>query len=193
MLGERLEVSPAHEAVVEPPPGGLLVLRPGDDPGSAVPFDRQAFDRLGLGGDEDELAADVLPFVVRRLRAGADVDELRLGAAADAVLGQADGLVGPGGDAHRIHPATVLLALLPELGEARVPGGPRALRPVEDRAVGRKLDQLGLRETELGEAGADDLCGGPIAVRDAHAVVERESAHVRNAAPPDTSCAIAVA
>src|SRR5436305_1733392 len=80
-----------------------------------------------LRGGEDEAPAYLLPPIVALRGAGADIDEIDVGAARDAVLGEADRLVRPGGDP---------FMPLPQFGEARVPAGPRALGAVEDMAVG---------------------------------------------------------
>ena len=102
-----------------------------------------------LRGGEHELAAHVLALIVRLGGAGADVHQLGRGLAAGAVLGEHDGARLPGGDPLAVHPGVPLLALLPQLGEVGVPRRPRALGAVEDRAVGRQLEDLHLGETVL--------------------------------------------
>src|SRR5581483_1769929 len=103
-------------ALVLAPPGLLLVLRPRDEPRRAVHGNCEMRRLAGLGGDEDELPAHILACIIAFRGAGADVDQLRLGASADAVLGKGDRLVGPGGDALAVDPAAAFLLLLPQLG-----------------------------------------------------------------------------
>ena len=168
MGGEGVEMAPADQALVLAPPGGALVLRPGDDAGGAEAADRQLLDRARLRGGEDEPAAHVLALIVALRRAGADVDQVGVGAARDAVLGEADRLVGPGGDP---------LLPLPQFGEARVPAGPRALGAVEDAAVGGQREDLDALEADCAQPVADRLGGGAKALRAAHPVILRERPH----------------
>ena len=174
MGAERVEMAPADQAFILAPPGGSLVLGPGDDAGGAMAADGEIGDRLGLGRGQDQLAAKLLALIIGGGRAGADVDQLGLGAAADAVLGEADRLLRPGGYPHLVAPAIAVPPLLPQLREAGVPGGARALGAVEGLAVRRQADHLDLGEAVGGEPVADQLGGGAIAFRDPHPVVERQ-------------------
>jgi hypothetical protein len=167
-------VAPADQALVLAPPGGALVLGPGDEPGRAPLGDRELRRRLGLAGDEHELAADVFARIVGGGAPGADVDQLRLGPAADAVPGEGDRLVCPGGDSLGIAPSAAVLLLLPKLGEAGIPGRTRSLGAVEDPAVRRQREDVDLLQAIVAKPVADRLRRLPIAFRASHPVVEGE-------------------
>jgi hypothetical protein len=126
----------------------------------------------GWDEGEDELPAHVLALVIGGRRSRADVDQLGIGAAADAVLGEAERLIGPGGDADMVGPAAAILPLLPQFGEAGVPAGAGPLRAVEDLPVGGERNHLDAGQALLPQPVADQLGGAPIAFRAAHPVME---------------------
>ena len=168
MRREGVEMPPAQQGLVVAIPAGTLVLRPGDDPRRAVTADGEILHDLGLGGGEDEPAAYFPALIVRLGRPRTDIDQLRLGAAGDAVLREAERLIRPGGDP---------FSAFPELGRPHVPAGARALRAVEDRAVRGQRDDLDAVETVALQPVADRFGGGAKPGGAAHAVVGGEDAN----------------
>ncbi len=118
--------------------------------------------------------AHVLALIVALGRAGADIDQVRVGAAGDAVLGEADWLVGPRRDP---------FVPLPQFGEAGIPAGSRALGAVEDAAVGGQRNDLHAVQTGLAQPVADRL-GGRRESRPSRASGDIARACARCAAPP---------
>ncbi len=173
-LGERVQVPPAHQVAILPPPRAPLVLSVGDESDGAAFLDRQLVGRSGLGGDQHQVAGHVLAFVVLRRGAGPHVHQVGLRRAGGAVLGQGDGPGGPARDPLSVLPSPILVFQLPELGKLSIPGGSGALGAVEDLTVGRELQDLDVLKTVLLGSLANRLGGGAVAFRAAHPVMESQ-------------------
>jgi hypothetical protein len=166
------DMSPSDQPVVLLPPGGSLVRRVGDDPGSAVSADGEVDDVLRLTGRQHQLAAQVGVPVILLGCTCADIHEKTGRFPAKAVLSQAQGHgvpVGKPPDAHR--PSTRAFDF-PELGKAGIPRGSRFLRTEHRLPVRRVATNCGFFESVLFQFAHDVRGRGVELTACAHAMLE---------------------